>query len=390
MKEVEYSKSLEKAIEKWRKENPVFLQDMVRGISGLRSVIQKDYIPMLNGLGESISALKTMQEQLSKNFPILTFESSLLKSIREANLFMSTTLESYKPFYNIAIQIGKDQRKWVGSLASSIGAIPQAAEIAFALRKNISTVINSALLTQQTIARFDLKSIGESFNLGLNSQLTLCKSITEMVNTYRNFWNTLNIDPQKFFSMPLAATQIPNTEMNITIYQAEISRKSPMIFPEQEEFIVAIEPSELSVIESISLIDATLVKLYKGAIESYKSNNPDRIRHCTTSLRELFTHVLHKLAPDKDFFEWSEHKLYLDDKRRPTREGRLLFICRNINYSPLSKFIDKDISTSLIFLNLFQEGTHAIKPSFSEKQLKAMFIKMKCLIMYLIEISRHL
>lgn len=369
----------------WRKQNPLILHDMAREISMLR----KNYIPTLTDLGKNIMTLKTIQEQFSKDVSILTFESPLSKSIREANLCMSKTFASFKPLPSIITQIQKDRKKWVESLGTSVGALSQAKEIGCALTKNVSLIVNSSLLTQQTIARFDLKTIGESFNVGLNSRLALSKSITEMVNAYRGFWNTFNINPQKFFSIPSTATQIPSNEMNIATYQAELSRNEPAVFPEEEEFIKTIEPDDLNMKQTLALFDPELISLYEGAIAALISKSPDRIRHFSISLRELLTQTLHMLAPDEKFFRWNINKSLIDEKGRPKRAGRMLYICRNINYDLFSKFIDCDISVVLAFLNLFQEGTHAIKASFTEKQLKAMLIRTKCLIMYLIEISRN-
>lgn len=96
--------------------------------------------------------------------------------------------------------------------------------------------------------------------------------------------------------------------------------------------------------------------------------------------------MIHILAPDEQIKKWSnDSSLY--DKGKPTRKARLLFICRNISNDPLSKFVEKDVSATVEFLRLFQEGTHAITASFSEHQLIALKARAESTLKFLLEID---
>jgi hypothetical protein len=77
-------------------------------------------------------------------------------------------------------------------------------------------------------------------------------------------------------------------------------------------------------------LDPELITMWVGAKEAISSDNPDNARHFNVSLRELFTHVLHKLAPDKEIESWSSNPADFD-KGRPTRAARLRYIYREIN-----------------------------------------------------------
>src|SRR5574342_642164 len=56
--------------------------------------------------------------------------------------------------------------------------------------------------------------------------------------------------------------------------------------------------------ETIGAFDTTLLRLVDGAREALWSENPDRGRHAASSVRELFTNVLHRLAPDAGVDAW--------------------------------------------------------------------------------------
>lgn len=132
-------------------------------------------------------------------------------------------------------------------------------------------------------------------------------------------------------------------------------------------------------------VDPGLSNMWKGAIEALNSNNPDRIRHFVTSIRELYTHVFHILAPDDQIASWStDAKYYADGK--PTRKARLYYICRNISSDPLSKFVDKDIEATISFIDLFQKGTHTIDPKFSENHLTTIKSKAETTLRFILEI----
>jgi Predicted pPIWI-associating nuclease len=93
------------------------------------------------------------------------------------------------------------------------------------------------------------------------------------------------------------------------------------------------------------------------------------------SLRELFTHVLHKLAPDSEIRSWTSSPEYFD-RGNPTRKARLLFICRDINYDPFSAFVEKDITSVLSFWEVLNRA-HEIVIPFSQRQLTAFKIRME-------------
>ena len=136
----------------------------------------------------------------------------------------------------------------------------------------------------------------------------------------------------------------------------------------------------------LPLINKDLINLWNGSKKALKSKNPDRVRHFGISIRELFTNVLHYLAPDKQIKKWSSKNKYYYNGR-PTREARLNFICKNINNGTFSQFIEKDIDALLEFIDLFQNCTHSIKPNINDEQLNAMQCRAESTIKYLIIIS---
>ena len=119
------------------------------------------------------------------------------------------------------------------------------------------------------------------------------------------------------------------------------------------------------------MLDPSLIKLWRGANQALNLKNPDAVRHFATSLRELLTHVIHKLSPDDEVKNWSTSPKHFHNGK-PTRRARLLFICKGINHGPFSTFLEKDIDALLACIDIFQEGTHAINVPLKISQLEAL------------------
>ena len=341
------------------------LQEMAR----LLKMTRPPSIPMLSDLERSIGGIQEQVRLASAS--IHHIESTLGRTIREANLQMSSMLPLLKPCQDIAKQIQEERYRVNKHLRSSIGGVSQ--------------MLRSALLAQQSVANINLKAegaISEAVNIMRNEPLI------KMANSYRHLWDTLTINLQGLSAVPLVVTKKPSIEMYLATHQAEVSTIEGEILPEEEKFLSEIEPADQHMHKLITSVDEHLLPMYQGAIAASKSHNDDYVRHVAISLRELFTHILHKLAPDEVFFKWNQDESNIGKEGRPTRKGRLRYICRKINYGEFNTFVEQDISTALSFLNLLQKGSHAIQKPYSKRQLRALFIRAKCLLGFIIEISR--
>ena len=107
-------------------------------------------------------------------------------------------------------------------------------------------------------------------------------------------------------------------------------------------------------------------------------------------LGELITHAIKKLAPDQEVLEYINESIdkqgYMS-KGRPTRRGRLKYICRKIDMDGYSTFLNADTTAALGFIDLLQEGTHSLEKPFSQTQMKALLNRAEGLISFLIDVG---
>jgi len=134
----------------------------------------------------------------------------------------------------------------------------------------------------------------------------------------------------------------------------------------------------------INTVNPSWLTLIEGAEHSLRSDNPDRVRHAATSLRELVTQIIHTLAPDDLVHERLTEQHWFHNGR-PTRKARLFFILtKKYGNDVLVDFIEKDIDAILSFFDLFQRGTHEIVSTIDSKELQFIVTRTRLLVTQLI------
>jgi hypothetical protein len=221
---------------------------------------------------------------------------------------------------------------------------------------------------------------------------TLIGNYFDMKGLYGTFIGSLaEPSPKLLFAYPelpkLSAWEVFNTADLIghILLPDEPSTDTEEKQHTRDEISADIEASLPNLLASL---DVGLCNMWQGAKAAIASKNPDRVRHALTSLRELFTHVLHLLSPDDEVKKWTSSPEHYDEKKRPTRRARVLYICRGINDDDFSPFVETDVDSVLKTYTLFNKGTHSIAPSFNDAQLRAIAVKVDGALRFLIQISR--
>lgn len=104
------------------------------------------------------------------------------------------------------------------------------------------------------------------------------------------------------------------------------------------------------------------------------------------SVRELFTHIIHKLAPDDHATAWSNDPKDFHEGRL-TRKARLSYICRELAGGIYAKFLNKDIEAMIELINLFQGGIHGIDSDFTDPQISALILRVENTLRFLLEVE---
>jgi len=307
-------------------------------------------------------SLKLNSKQLSTTFNAISafeknnfWKDSKLLNINDAFAINSSIVSINKSLLELTKKTTNDKAMKLASYAE----------------KSILGITSENFASKINFKEANLTQIKDSFITLTGSYSKMMKSF-DSSKFYREFDSSIiNLTPVEFFSTANLVESISIDEES-TIDEEIL--KSEIIYE-----------NEITLSKYLPKFDEGLYNMWKGAVETLNSKNPDKARQFITSIRELFTHLFQKLASDKDIREWTEDPT-LFHEGRPKRMTRLLYILRNINDNLFADFIKKDIETILSLIDLFQKGTHSLSSGFTEHQLIAIKSKSESTLKYLLEI----
>ncbi|OXR48559.1 hypothetical protein PuT2_11330 [Pusillimonas sp. T2] len=135
---------------------------------------------------------------------------------------------------------------------------------------------------------------------------------------------------------------------------------------------------ETEALKLLRTVAPDLCKAYLGAKHALGSSSPDKARHMLTSLREVWNHLLRRLAPSDDVLAWIQRTTHkkqgLIHNDKPTRRAQGLYICRGFECSPLREFVLLDISSLTKMIDLLNR-LHEPDPSINDTELHAVMAK---------------
>ncbi|MEZ4958463.1 MAG: hypothetical protein R2830_01470 [Saprospiraceae bacterium] len=199
-------------------------------------------------------------------------------------------------------------------------------------------------------------------------------------------WKSYETSPKTFVELSPILLRIPPIEyFNTSSFVENISVEGSD--EAEEELLISdlLIENEETLTTLLPKLNPNLLNMWLGARQALESNNADKVRHFTTSIRELLTQILHALSPDTELIKWSNNPTEHIQNNKPTRRARLLYIYREVNNDHFKSFIEADIKATLQFIDLFQEGTHSVKSKLTDKQLLSIKLKAESTLKYLLQ-----
>jgi hypothetical protein len=257
-----------------------------------------------------------------------------------------------------------------------------------ALRSEFATM--AELAEQAMLIR---TGIGRQFE-AIASELTrphvrVLDSLDSLSRVTRDLWATWEANPARYPSFPVSLRTAPTRELY------ESSAATDVLVRPHPKSDDALETAEAEAPETpIHLLEAMLVEVgrdllkpYRGALAVLKRREPDYARHFTISVRELLTHVMHRLAPDSEVRKWTSRA---EDyhQGRPTRAARLRFILRHQTGDEFAQWVQQDVDMAIQLMDYLHGGTHKMGDDIPVGRLRWVQRRAEAVLMILIEASR--
>ena len=246
--------------------------------------------------------------------------------------------------------------------------------------------------TERLMAGIDFEAIRDRYQIEMPVIAGLESSIAHVAASYGSLAESLreisDITRLPAFVLPGATREIYTTSFVLETLRPWNERDEDQA--ETEIQVVAETEVETSgCIALLQQLDPGLARPYIGARDALYGNNADRARHILSSLRELWNHLLRRLAPDDLVSAWipgmSNQKDLLHDGK-PTRRARVLYVCRELNNDPLTDFLMHDTRALVKLIELFNR-VHELETALTDEQLRAIVLKTDSWLMYILQIS---
>ena len=263
-------------------------------------------------------------------------------------------------------------------------------ELGGVVRLALSDISYDLSVTERLLTSFDYESLGRYLNIQLSTMSEVQRSMSDLWTSYDGLAASMpsieHIVQLPSFVLPGATRELSTTSHALDVlYPTEHRTDTEVIeldpYPLVEE---DIRDSDLIVL--LERVDSQFVKMYRGAVASLDSDNPDRYRHVLTSFRELWSHLLRKLAPKEEVTEWIERNSiqgYLHDGR-PTRHAKVRYVLRNLG-DPLADFVETD-TKAIVKLYTLYDRLHELDTGVTDKQLRAITFRTKSHLGYLLRV----
>lgn len=350
------------------------------------------YSDMVRKLRLSSSAFTSLQDSIAKQLEfdrtLMNSTSSILSQCRFVNLATTNLIDVSLANLSLADLVSKASISDSvmskvfaehNALRNSIASIASETMVRDLLSSfDTAKLLNTSLVSQLRLLDLETHSIGRLVGASMVLSNDLIATFSKFTRSYRDVLECIPNVPE--FQVPLIAKYSPieySLELDvlecISIDKDKVESTEPEVLP--------------TVDEELASFDGNLLNLINGARQSLKSDNPDRARHVTSSVRELFTQVIHRLAPDAEVKTWTNDAEHFSNNR-PTRRARLLYICRKFSCDPLTKFVEDDVRAALTLVDSLNAGTHVVKSKLTKHQLEAIVYRIETLALFLLKISR--
>lgn len=246
--------------------------------------------------------------------------------------------------------------------------------------------------TERLMAGIDFEVIRNRFQIEMPVIAGLESSIAHVASSYGSLAESLreisDITRLPAFVLPGATREIYTTSFALETLRPWDERDEE----EVETEIQLVAEAELETSGCIALlqqVDPGLARPYIGARDALHDNNADRARHILSSLRELWNHLLRRLAPDDLVAAWIPgvpNQKDLLHEGKPTRRARVLYVCRELNNDPLTDFSMHDTRALVKLIELFNR-VHELETDLTDEQLRAILLKTDSWLMYILQIS---
>lgn len=362
-------------------------QDM----EAINRLAKPSYLGVIEQLKRTMEPIRRQQLEISRALE-MSGAAARIQEIVSANQHWQELIKQTTATSRIAESLASVHQSWIESIEPIQHDFSHLSQLQASAKLALCDTSLRLAATERLMVDIDFEAIRSRFQIDMPVISGLESSIAHVAASYGSLAESLreisDITRLPTFVLPGATREIYTTSFALESLRPWDERDED----EAETEIQLVAEAELETSGCIALlqqVDPGLARPYIGARDALYGNNADRARHILSSLRELWNHLLRRLAPDDLVAEWipgvSNQKDLLHDGK-PTRRARVLYVCRELNNDPLTDFLMHDTRALVKMIELFNR-VHELEAALTDEQLRAILLRTDSWLMYILQIS---
>lgn len=348
------------------------------------------YLSVIEQLERTMEPIRRQQLEISRALE-MSGAASRIKEIASANLHWQEVIKQSTASSRIAESLQAVHRSWLDQLKPLQQEFSQLSQLQASAKLTLCDTSLRLAATERLMADIDFEAIRSRFQIEMPVISGLESSIAHVATSYGSLAESLreisDITRLPAFVLPGATREIYTTSFALETLRP-LDEWNEEDAETEIQLVAEAELETLGCIALLQQVDPVLARPYIGARDALRGNNADRARHILSSLRELWNHLLRRLAPDESVAAWipgiTDQKDLLHEGK-PTRRARVLYVCRELNNDPLTDFLMHDTRALVKLIELFNR-VHELETELTDEQLRAILLKTDSWLMYILQI----
>lgn len=366
------------------------LAKLHQDMEAINRLAKPSYLGVIEQMERTLEPIRRQQLEVSRALE-MSGAVARIQEIANANQHWQELIKQASATSRISESLAAAHQSWIERIKPIQYDVSHLSQLQASAKLDLCDTSLRLAATERLMAGFDFEAIRSHFQIEMSVISGLESSIAHVAASYGSLAESLreisDITRLPAFVLPGATREIYTTSFAIET----LCPWNEWDGDEAETEIQLVAEAELEASGCIALlqqVEPGLARPYIGARDALYGNNADRARHILSSLRELWNHLLRRLAPDDLVVAWipgvSNQKDLLHEGR-PTRRARVLYVCRELNNDPLTDFLMHDTRALVKLIELFNR-VHELETELTDEQLRAILLKTDSWLIYILQI----
>lgn len=367
------------------------LAKLHQDMEAINRLAKPSYLSVIEQMERTLEPIRRQQLEISRALE-MSGAVARIQEIAGANQHWQELIKQASATSRIAESLTAAHQSWLERIKPIQHDFSRLSQLQASAKLTLCDTSLRLTATERLMAGIDFEAIRSRFQIEMPVISGLESSIAHVSASYGSLAESLreisDITRLPTFVLPGATREIYTTSFALeTLYPWDERDEE-----DAETEIQLVAEAELETSGCIALlqqVDPGLARPYIGARDALHGNNTDRARHILSSLRELWNHLLRRLAPDDSVAAWIPgiaNQKDLLHEGKPTRRARVLYVCRELNNDPLTDFLMHDTRALVKLIELFNR-VHELETKLTDEQLRAIVLKTESWLMYILQIS---